>query len=81
VDPRAGLDDLEKILDPTGTRNSDPSVVQSIASRYTDYATLRDKTKGPREVGNICTKGIKERKKEIILSILLDGSYACCDIT
>jgi hypothetical protein len=27
-----------KILDPTGTRNSDPSVVQRVASRYTDYA-------------------------------------------
>jgi hypothetical protein len=38
VDPRAGLDDVEKILEPTGTRNSDPSVVQDVASRYTDYA-------------------------------------------
>jgi hypothetical protein len=36
VGPRVGLDDLEKILDPTGTRNSDPSVVQPVASRYTD---------------------------------------------
>jgi hypothetical protein len=27
-----------KILDPTGTRNSDPSVVQPVASRYTDCA-------------------------------------------
>jgi hypothetical protein len=27
-----------KILDPTGTRNSDSSVVQPVASRYTDYA-------------------------------------------
>jgi hypothetical protein len=24
VDPRAGLDDVEKILDPTGTRSSTP---------------------------------------------------------
>jgi hypothetical protein len=38
VDPRAGQDDLEKILDPAGTRNSDHSVVQPVASRYTDYA-------------------------------------------
>jgi hypothetical protein len=33
------------------------------------------------EIGNKGTKGIKEWKKEIILSILLDGSCACCDIT
>jgi hypothetical protein len=40
VDARAGLDDLEKkILDPTGTRNTDPTVVEPVASRYTDYAT------------------------------------------
>jgi hypothetical protein len=38
VNPRAELDDLEKILDHTGDTNSDPSVVQSVASRYTDYA-------------------------------------------
>jgi hypothetical protein len=31
VDPRAGLDNMEK-------SNSNPSVVQSVASRYTDYA-------------------------------------------
>jgi hypothetical protein len=30
VDPRAGLDDVEK-------RNSDPSIVQPVASRYTKY--------------------------------------------
>jgi hypothetical protein len=30
VDPRADLDDVETILDPTGTRNSDPSVVQPV---------------------------------------------------
>jgi hypothetical protein len=35
---RAGLDDLEKILDPTGTRTPAPRVVQPLASRYTDYA-------------------------------------------
>jgi hypothetical protein len=28
----------EKILDPTETRNSEPSVVQPVASRYTDWA-------------------------------------------
>jgi hypothetical protein len=38
MDPSAGLDDVEKIFDPTGTRNSDHSVVQPIASRYTDFA-------------------------------------------
>jgi hypothetical protein len=31
VDPRASLDDVEKILDPTRTRNSDPSIVQPVA--------------------------------------------------
>jgi hypothetical protein len=34
---RSGREE-EKILDLTGTRNSEPSVVQHIASRYTDYA-------------------------------------------
>jgi hypothetical protein len=34
----------EKILDPSGTRNSDPSVVQSVASRYTDYPIPAHKT-------------------------------------
>jgi hypothetical protein len=39
VDLRAGLDDLEKrkFLTAPGL-NSDPSVVQPVASRYTDYA-------------------------------------------
>jgi hypothetical protein len=36
---RAGMDDVEKILDPIGTRNSDPSVLQPVASLYTDHAT------------------------------------------
>jgi hypothetical protein len=37
VRPRAGLDDVEhKILDSTWTR-TDSSVVQPVASRYTDY--------------------------------------------
>jgi hypothetical protein len=36
VGPRAGLDNTEKILDPTGTQNSDPSVVQPVASHYTN---------------------------------------------
>jgi hypothetical protein len=35
---RSGQFGEEKILDPTGTRNSDPLVVQPVASRYTDYA-------------------------------------------
>jgi hypothetical protein len=34
VDPRAGLDDVEK----RKSSNSDPSVVQPVASRYTDCA-------------------------------------------
>jgi hypothetical protein len=28
----------EKIHDPTGTRTPDPSAIQPVASRYTDYA-------------------------------------------
>jgi hypothetical protein len=38
VDPRAGLNDVEKILDPTGTGTLDTSVVQPVASGYKDYA-------------------------------------------
>jgi hypothetical protein len=40
VGPRAGMDNVEKrkFLTPQGTQNSDPSVVQPAASRYTDYA-------------------------------------------
>jgi hypothetical protein len=33
------------------------------------------------EIGNKGTRGMKERKKEIILSSLRDGSSVCCDIT
>jgi hypothetical protein len=32
------------------------------------------------EIGNKGTKGTKERRKQIILFILLDGSFVCCDI-
>jgi hypothetical protein len=35
---RSGRSGEEKIIDPTGTRTPDPSVVQPVASRYTDYA-------------------------------------------
>jgi hypothetical protein len=35
---RSGRFGDEKILDPSGTRTPDPSVVQPVASRYTDYA-------------------------------------------
>jgi hypothetical protein len=35
---RSGRFGAEKILDPTGTRVLSPSVVQPVASRYTDYA-------------------------------------------
>jgi hypothetical protein len=38
VGPGACLDNKEKILGPTETPNFDPSVVQPIASRYTNYA-------------------------------------------
>jgi hypothetical protein len=36
LDPRDGLDDVEKSLDLTGTRNLTSSVVQPVANRYTD---------------------------------------------
>jgi hypothetical protein len=39
VGPRAGLDDVKKILDPTGTRNVTHQSLQPAASHYTDYAT------------------------------------------
>jgi hypothetical protein len=40
VDPRAGLDDVEKRKFLTyRDSNSDPSVVQPVSSRYTDYAS------------------------------------------
>jgi hypothetical protein len=35
---RSGRPGEEKILDPTGTRTPTPSVVQLVASRYTDCA-------------------------------------------
>jgi hypothetical protein len=40
VDPRAGLEDVEKgtFLNLYRHLNSDPSVVQPVASRYTDWA-------------------------------------------
>jgi hypothetical protein len=38
VGSRAGLDNMVKILDPTGTQNSKPLVIQPIASCYIDYA-------------------------------------------
>jgi hypothetical protein len=39
VDPRAGLDDVEKKHSlPHRDSNSDPPVVQPVASRYTDCA-------------------------------------------
>jgi hypothetical protein len=37
VDPRADLDDVEKILHSTGTRTPTPRSFQPVASRYTDY--------------------------------------------
>jgi hypothetical protein len=36
--PRAGVDDVKKNSRPYRDSNSDPSVVQPVASFYTDYA-------------------------------------------
>jgi hypothetical protein len=40
VDPRAGLEDIEnwKFFSPHQDSNSDPLIVQTVDSRYTDYA-------------------------------------------
>jgi hypothetical protein len=38
VGASSDLDDLEKILDPTGTRSVIPSPVQPVASLHTDWA-------------------------------------------
>jgi hypothetical protein len=38
VGPRVGLDDVKKILDPTGARTPTARAVQPVASRYTDCA-------------------------------------------
>jgi hypothetical protein len=42
VDPRAGLDDDSL---PHRDSNSDPSVVQPVTSRYTDYDKVKGKKK------------------------------------
>jgi hypothetical protein len=39
VGPRTGLDDMKKILAPTGTRTPTPSAVQPVASRFTELPT------------------------------------------
>jgi hypothetical protein len=39
VGPRAGLDNVKRKLLTLPELNSDPSIVQPAASRYTDYAT------------------------------------------
>jgi hypothetical protein len=36
--PRAGMDDMENFLDLNRDSNSDPLVVQPVASRHTEYA-------------------------------------------
>jgi hypothetical protein len=38
VGPRTGLDEVKRILDPTGTGTPTSLVVQPVASRYTDCA-------------------------------------------
>jgi hypothetical protein len=62
VDPRIGLEDMDKrIFLPYRESNSDPSVVQPVASRYTDCAI-------------ICERYLE--KDETALHILHDGETA-----
>jgi hypothetical protein len=54
VDLRASLDELEKRKFLT-LPNSDPLVVQPVASRYTDYAIPAHRSKG-NTMDNVCMK-------------------------
>jgi hypothetical protein len=51
-----------KILDPSGTRTPDLSVVQHVASRYTDCAIQKERIKEG-EKSKKKRKGEKEREK------------------
>jgi hypothetical protein len=43
--------------------NSDPSVVQPVASRYTDYAILAPERKSKQKNSNMITKRIRQRSR------------------
>jgi hypothetical protein len=59
---RSGRRGEGKILDLTGTLNSDPSAVQPVASRYTDYTIPTPRRNGKEENKKIEANG--EIKKE-----------------
>jgi hypothetical protein len=50
---RSGQPGEKKILHPTGTRNSNPSVVHPVASRYTDYAMPAPKRREQTEITTV----------------------------
>jgi hypothetical protein len=65
VDPRAGLEDVEKILYPTGARTPTSSVVQPVASRSIEYAIPATR---------LLPKNIKLRiHKTVIMPLILYG--------
>jgi hypothetical protein len=60
VDPRTGLDNVEKRkFLPYWDSNSDPSVVQLVAIRYTDYAIQALDTRG-RQLNSLLVAGFCE---------------------
>jgi hypothetical protein len=69
VGPRAGLDDLEKrkFLTLPGLELRPLSVVQPVASRYTDYAIP-----APQIVGSVCLKSDDEH---FLSYVIHDSSY------
>jgi hypothetical protein len=61
VDPRAGLNDVEKRkFWPCRYLNSDPSLVQPVASRYTNYAN---------RFGNLWYKTLPEHRPHLLAVI------------
>jgi hypothetical protein len=60
VDPRTSLGVVEKIIDPTGTRNLDSSVVQPVDSRWALYTfmSLASHRGGPGSIPGLVKWGL-----------------------